>query len=497
MRTRSGTTTAVAAAAVLALALAGCGDQRAGSGDGNPPPLAIGSVTGAAGGSLAADSSGARSALPSGYTLDGTLPDDPGSAVVLRYAADSVDAAQVTALATALGLRGEPVRAEHGWELDTAAGLLRVRDDGEWSFSRVGLPCPAYAVDVTSPDGGAGVSCASAEPAEPVGSDTGSVPSSEGLAPVRDQDATAPEDADALAAAGPVLAAAGVDGDPRVISWPGSPSAAVVVDPVVAGLPTVGVRTVVDVDDAGVLGALGRLGDPAEGPAYPILSAQKAFDRLAALPVPLPAIGCPESVEGQPDPCPTPTPVSVTGASLGLTLAYDAGDPVLVPAWLFDVAGSDEPLAVVAVVDELITDPAGGDDPTSGSGTSGSEPGSGGATDTPVAPPSDPGVTPDPGLSPEPVPGGEPLSAPVEKAVLDGRTLTLVGWGGACADYAAIADESADAVKVQIVGKSTVGPDQACIEIALELRLEVTLDAPLGDRAVIDATTGARIPVTR
>jgi hypothetical protein len=282
-----------------------------------------------------------------------------------------------------------------------------------------------------------------------------------------------------------------------VISWPGSPSAAVVVDPVVAGLPTAGVRTVVDVDDDGILGALGRLGDPDEGPAYPILSAQKAFDRLAALPVPLPAIACPESVDGQPNPCPTPTPVSVTGATLGLTLAYDAGDPVLVPAWLFDVAGSDEPLAMVAVVDEFITDPVGGDDPTSGGGSSGGEPGSGGATDTPVAPPSDPGLTPDPGLSPEPVPGGEPLSAPVEKAILDGRTLTLVGWGGACAEYAAVADESADAVKVQIVGKSTIGPDQACIEIALELRLEVTLAAPLGDREVIDATTGARVPVTR
>jgi hypothetical protein len=175
-----------------------------------------------------------------------------------------------------------------------------------------------------------------------------------------------------------------------------------------------------------------------------------------------------------------------------------------VPAWLFAVAGSDEPVAMVAVVDDFLTDPTGGDDPVSGSGSSGSDPGSGGATDTPVAPPSDPagsgdgsGSAPDPGTAPEPVPGTEPLSAPVEKAILSGRTLTLVGWGGACADYAAVAEESADSVRVQIVGKSTVGPDQACIEIALELRLEVTLDAPLGDRTVIDATTGATVPVTR
>jgi hypothetical protein len=483
MRTRSGTTTAVAAAAVLALALAGCGDQRADSGDEGPPPLAIG--TSFAGGAVTADSAGSRSAA-SGYTLDGPLPDGPASAVVLRYVDDTVDAAQVSALAVALGLAGEPTREAHGWERSGDDGLLRVRDDGEWSFSRAGLPCPAYAVDVTTPDGGSGVSCATAEPAQPVEPGVES-----DLGTVGEAGSTPPADADALAAAQPVLAAAGVDGAPRVQSWPGSSTASVVVDPTVAGLATSGIRTTVDVDDVGVVGAVGRLGDPVEGPAYPILTAQQTFDRLAAMPVPMPAIACPDSVEGQPNPCPTPTPMSVTGAALGLALAFDAGDPVLVPAWLFDVAGSDEPVAMVAVVDDYLTDPTGGDDPTSGSGSSGSEPGSGGASDTPVVPPSDPG------LSPEPVPGGEPLSAPVEQVLVDGRTLTLVGWGGACADYAAVADESADAVKVQIVGKSTTGPDQACIEIALELRLEVVLDAPLGDRAVIDATTGARVPVTR
>jgi hypothetical protein len=478
---------------MLALVLTGCGDQQAASGDGGPVPLAIGTV--GSGGAVAADAAGARSGAPSGFTLDGSLPDGPASAAVLRYAEDSVDAAQVTALAAALGLSGDPVREAHGWELSTADGLLRVRGDGEWSYSREGLPCPAYAVDVTSPDGGGGVSCATAEPAG------GDKP---GVDPVRELDATPPGDAAALSAAEPLLAAAGVVGDPRVQSWPGSPTASVQVDPVVAGLPTSGVRTVVDVDDEGILGALGRLGDPAEGPAYPILSAQKTFDRLASLPIAMPAIACPESVDGRPNPCPTPTPMSITGATLGLQLAYDAGEPVLVPAWLFTVADSDEPVAMVAVVDDFLTDPTGGDDPVSGSGSSGSEPGSGGATDTPVAPPSDPagsgdgsGSAPDPGTAPEPVPGTGPLSAPVEKAILKGRTLTLVGWGGACADYAAIADESADSVTVQIVGKSTIGPDQACIEIALELRLEVTLEAPLGDRTVIDATTGARVPVTR
>ena len=87
----------------------------------------------------------------------------------------------------------------------------------------------------------------------------------------------------------------------------------------------------------------------------------------------------------------------------------------------------------------------------------------------------------------------------MEKAYLDsnGTTLALTGWGGTCAEYSAVADESATTVKVQIVGRSTIGPDEACNAMAVEIKAVVELDAPLGDREVVDAATGLPVPVTR
>ena len=75
--------------------------------------------------------------------------------------------------------------------------------------------------------------------------------------------------------------------------------------------------------------------------------------------------------------------------------------------------------------------------------------------------------------------------------------MALTGWGGVCAEYTAVVDESSTTVKVQIIGRSTAGPDEACIEIAQELKVLVELDAPLGSRTVVDATTGLPVPVTR
>ncbi len=453
---------AVITAAVLVLTLAACGSLRPGPGAQEPPPLAIGSVGGLPVSDAASGTSG-------GYVLAGDLPSGPASAGVLRYGTRAADEGTARSLAAALGMAGVPERRSHGWELAGAGGLLRVRDDGEWSFSREGLPCPRYAVDVTSADGGGGVACADA-------GDTAT------LRPVgRD----APTDPEGAAVA--VLLAAGIGDQPRVLGPGGTATVTVVVDPVVAGLPTSGVRTVVDVDADGVLGALGRTGTPTAGEDYPILSARDTLDRLTALPVPLPA--CPETVgDDGSDPCPQPSPVTITGARLGLALAFDAGRPTLVPAWLYDVEAAEEPIAVVAVQDAYLTEPGTGVEPTDGAGA-GSAPGAGGGTDTPVAPPSDPG------LSPEPLPGSEEVSAPVESVRADGRTLTVIGWGGVCADYRAVAEEFAGTVEVRLVGRATT--DRACIEIAVRLELETTLTAPLGDRVVVDAGTGEPVPVER
>jgi hypothetical protein len=47
----------------------------------------------------------------------------------------------------------------------------------------------------------------------------------------------------------------------------------------------------------------------------------------------------------------------ITGATLGLTMAQDAGRPTLVPAWLFTVKGQDEPLAQIAVEASYLAPP--------------------------------------------------------------------------------------------------------------------------------------------
>jgi hypothetical protein len=75
-----------------------------------------------------------------------------------------------------------------------------------------------------------------------------------------------------------------------------------------------------------------------------------------------PAIGCAEPgsaggtrpVPAVPDLGCGPRELTITGARLGLASRQDAGGPVLVPAWLFDVAGSDAPIVHLAVAPEYL-----------------------------------------------------------------------------------------------------------------------------------------------
>ena len=62
-----------------------------------------------------------------------------------------------------------------------------------------------------------------------------------------------------------MLAAAGVDAEPRALGDNGIGWRTVVADPDVAGLPTAGLRTSVDVSADGVTGAFGFLGAPQPG----------------------------------------------------------------------------------------------------------------------------------------------------------------------------------------------------------------------------------------
>ena len=97
-----------AGALVAGLTLAGCGSQVAGGSSGGPPVLRIGTGYAAAAAPMAGSAQDP-------YPLDGTLPTGPASATVLRYDERPLPAADVEALATALGVTGTPVRHEHGW----------------------------------------------------------------------------------------------------------------------------------------------------------------------------------------------------------------------------------------------------------------------------------------------------------------------------------------------------------------------------------------------
>lgn len=490
----------LATGVAAALALAACGTQVAGpGGDGSPPVLHIGARSAPA---ANADASTGKVVGTSAYQLDGDLPSGPSSAAVARFAGGG-DLDDVARLSAALGLSAQPVAHKYGWVVTDGDGVLRVRKDGAgaWSFSRTTGDCQAYGIDVDHAGAAAydSVACVSA--------------STPGTAPP-----APPSSSAALAAAAPVLAAAGVDAEPRALGDNGIGWRTVVADPDVAGLPTAGLRTSVDVSADGVTGAFGFLGAPQPGDTYPLLSAKDVYDSLVALPRAMPLIACPEPAPGDgpdasavPDVCASPydpKPVSITGARLGLSLAYDGDEPMLVPAWLFSVEGWDDPLVAVAVDDAFLADP----EPGTGTGGGSVDPGTGeepppvdepGAGSSPGGPGSGGGGEPtDPGLSPEPVPSGPAQPGAeqpaVDRAVVSGADVTLVYWGGVCSEYSAVVvEETATAVTVSVSGRSTLGPDQACIEIAQEYKSTVTLRAPLGDRALIDAATGEAVTVAR
>lgn len=73
------------------------------------------------------------------------------------------------------------------------------------------------------------------------------------------------------------------------------------------------------------------------------------------------------------------------------------------------------------------------------------------------------------------------------------RTLTVNFWGGVCSTYALEAREEPGSVLVKITDTPNK-PGQSCIMLAQEMTVTARLQQPLGDRKVIDATTGKPIP---
>ncbi len=379
------------------------------------------------------------------YRASGELPDGPDEAAV-HEARGTVASADVARLAKALGIPGSPRAEGTSWVVgddDGPGALLKVAKQapGTWTFAR------------TTP----------AKPCEP-GTMCANGASEPGGDPVSEKAAKA--------AAIPVLKAVGQDdaalnagqlmGDVRVVN----------ADPKIDGLPTYGWSTGVQVGpDGEVTGGSGHLKALEKGDAYPAVGADEALKQLnaasrgkgdggrdiggCATPVPL---------EGGPKPPADPQCVPSNGkrapveqtvedAVFGLALNHVDGRPTLVPSWLFTArqapGGPENTVTQVAVDPEFIEQP-----------------------------------------EPPTTPSGE---RKVTSYGADGRTLEVTFWGGVCSTYTASAEESAGQVAISVTEKPQEGK-KACIAIAKELTRTVTLQEPLGDRAVVDAASGGTVP---
>ena len=491
-----------------------------GGGDGGGPrPLRLADA-----GVAAADSAklGAPVAggTAGGYTLTGSLPEGrPDDAPTWTLPGGAGPAAPVARLATALG-EGTPTRQGEGWR---AGGLTVSGDPGRsWWWSSCGSPDDAVASDgavgcavaapgaVSSGGGSAGSATtpvagkALAGPAVTVLPPTCTIAATQpDGTPLTDQELreaeshcpvssggtttvppplhsnpplpplpappTPTEDAVRRAVA-PVLDALGLTGaDVQVYAGGGTAT----VRPSVGGVEVSGLATTISVDaDAKVVGGSGWLASPERADTYPLVTAQEAFDALPPTARPL---VCAVTPDGG---CKEPGPVEITGAHLGLTVApLREGGQVLVPAWLFDVKGSTEPVAAVAVQPQFLLK----DDPT----------------------PSEPAVEPGTPESVPPAPNGTaPARGPLSfDSAFRGDTPNSVvvqyGESGSCPNRNVTSVAKEDATTVYVVLEADLmPPDQVCTADYRPVRVTVDLQAPLGERKVVDTSTGKQVPLS-
>lgn len=402
------------------------------------------------------------------YTADVPLPDGPAKAPAFK-ASGEVTSAEVARLATALGISGAPRLAGQTWQAgETADGsgprlTVNLKAPGTWNFSRFQV-------------GGTGDDCVR-------GKDTcgpATLPQDPGQEQPGGATGTPVSEEAAKAAAASVLAAVGQGGaalDARIVQ--GSVRL-VTADPVIGGLPTQGWSTRIGVGaDSLVVSGSGELTVPVRAGEQPVIGAVDALARLndksrgSGTTDPGPS-GCATSVPLTPDtpdgatdtlPCnPEPRPMkptrteSVRGAELGLVPGTVDGARGLVPAWLFEVSGK-----------------------SGGPGHTVAQP----AAVTEEVPPVDLPSPVDPPAKGQTVPGFSYSSAD--------RTLTVNFWGGVCSTYALEIREQSGSVMVRITDTPNK-PGQACIMLAQEMTVTGTLQQPLGDRKVIDATTGKAVP---
>src|SRR3954452_3552524 len=297
---------------------------------------------------------GADSAVRPGgsaYVIDGALPTgQPADQAVWRVTAPDADAAQ--RVARALGLDGTPTSVEGGWVLRASHDLrLAVRDDGSWSY---GLDCLAdqpvedEKLDVMCASG-TGVAVAPPAPDSP----DASAGAADDAAPTPPP---GPAAADARTLATPILRALGVV-DARISVSEGTPTTTVQASYDVDGMTTVGLTTTLSfTGDSRLATGDGWLTELTKGDSYPVITAPRAFELLREQPRPMIEM-CMRRSDGKPG-CADIPPTVITGATLGLTMAQDAGRPTLVPRCLFPGKDKEEPLSQVAVEPSYLAAPA-------------------------------------------------------------------------------------------------------------------------------------------
>jgi hypothetical protein len=281
---------------------------------------------------------------------------------------------------------------------------------------------------------------------------------------------------------------------PFVAPWGGSP-ATVLIDPIIAGLPTSGVQTSISVDDKGVMNGYGRIGTPVELGQYPIISATAALTALNGSPRPEVAIACP--VEVSPNPtssdavvplpaCVSSAPMILTKATFGLQMQWDGVQPLLVPAWLYTPEGSktsSDVIGSIAVDPTYIAQPTPIAVPSMSTAPMPLPVSSAGGSSGSVGTASSGPVTGTPGTA----------TASAQTYTDNGdQTLTLHFWGGNCSTYSADAKESDASVTVFITDTPT-NPGGMCDMMAKATDVMVKLSAPLGSRTVIDGPSGATL----
>ncbi|WP_190023783.1 hypothetical protein [Streptomyces hiroshimensis] len=448
-------------------------DKGAAGGESPPPPLALDAPSAGSGPAGSPQGIAVGEPDPTGvrYRAEGKLPDGPRTAPV-RLPKGEVSREEVAALAAALHVPGTPTADGEVWRVGGPPGadepVLRVarKGPGNWSFARFG----GAAKGCVHPPG----SGPRTDPAADLSPGTPDhCPQQEGKA--SDGQPPVPEEK-AKSAAAPVLKALGQDDSKVDASVLFGAVRTVNADPVLDGLPVFGWRTTLDVgSDAQIVRGSGQLQVPPKGATYPVVTADEALKELnkgggtgsggiggCASPVPHDGSDVPG---GFAPPCPPKAPprepATVTGAAFGLSAQSVAGRQALVPSWLFQVRlpGADKEPAI-----------------------------------TVARPAVDPRFVAKPSPAPErsESPGkGAPKSSPVHVTSysVEDRKLVLHFWGGVCQTYAVSAEQSSAAVTVKVTGTEKQ-PGRQCVLMAKKFDETVTLDEPLGDRKVVDASTG-------